>query len=302
MNGRWCCLIKLTTLVLSVSLVTSCTRDAFFGLEEEYDGFSYSKMYEIANSKEYINYQTEVLLAREEINNIDTTNKVMVGSYEGRIIYSIGSTGSIKPLLEARKQLLDSYPDYNNATFEDMQQMFNVAIMNNRELRNLISKISTCADYMTKGNNGETDAWRWIMSSSIKPDEPEGNTGGYPINYKSTHNIWYFHEDYWVCICEAIYLAGGEQKEHGGYCWESDGSGVRVFDINRLEDEMHRVFFAVDPKPTFEFHVHPSGNLSASNKDWSSWSLMSTSVYHRIYDTEGNYKTYSSVFPEIDIF
>lgn len=278
--------------IIIVFLTVSCTRDRFWGIEEDYGDTDYMMLEMIANSKEFIEFKKQSILAWEEMNNIDTTKKVLVDTYKGYPVYAFEEQGSIKILLDANRKLMESYPEYKKLNTLEKQQVLSLSIMNNRSFRNFVSKHNYSFTIKTKGNNGETDAYKWMMTSPNIPQNAEGPLGGYIMNSSSIQNIWYINDDYWVSICEAIYLANGEHKEHGGYCWDSDGSGIRVLDINREEGRMHKVYLSgTTPLPTFDFHIHPSGNLSASSEDYDSWIFM-TGVYHRIYDLNGNYKSY----------
>lgn len=71
---RFACMV---IAILFMTVITSCTSDEFFGIEEDYDGVSFSMLEKIAHSKEYLEFQKQSILSAKEICNLDTANRVM---------------------------------------------------------------------------------------------------------------------------------------------------------------------------------------------------------------------------------
>lgn len=265
-----------------------CTSNDFFGIiEEESAGVCYPKLHEIACSKEFIEFQTQSYLDMEKLLIVDTAQMVVIDTIGGRLLYASKEIGSIRPVLEARQKLVKAYPEYENATAGEKEQILNIALLNSKSLMNLARKISVNNIIRTKSVNYETDAVRWIINGSeydlISESDAEWFVRG---------QYWYSDANVYNCINEALWRTEREGVERGGFGWDSDGSGILVVDPEAIINHMHRTVANVDPLPSYDFHVHPSGNLTASYEDKLGWQI-SPVLVHRIYDISGNYERYN---------
>lgn len=288
--------LVIAVFVLYVSLVTSCTRDEFFQIEKDYEGVDYHMLKKIALSKEYIEFQRQSFLSTKEIFNIDTTQKVVVDYYEGKPVYVIGQEGSIGLLLEAKQRLLESYPEYANTTMYEKNQIINIALINDKSLMQLVEEKMVGTVKRTKSVDYETAAVLYLKRGGELIDDNKSewlvvdNDGG-------TYTF-YSNPDWNMCISDAISKTESNGKEHGGYAWEYDGSGVTIVDHNATSNEMNfphwlDSYAESSPQlfPILDFHIHPSGNLAASPEDYKAWNNLPWRV-HMIFNCSGSYWVY----------
>ena len=277
---------------------TSCTSDHFFGIEEETDCMSYSILNKIAQSKEFMEFQKQSFLSTEELCNVDTTQKVFVKYYNGKSIYAIGGEHTIRPYLEAKHKLVESYPEYEKLTIYEKNQIFNLAIMNNKTLRDLAER---CAPKdminRTKAINYETFAVKYVMSKPYDYEMRDTKYGGEWL-VGGTYT-WYTRENYLTVVSMAIDGTVETGNEHGGYFF-NDNSGILNVDPCATPDSMYFYYYKgvdVDYQPVIDFHVHPDHptnpeqTLQSSPADESSWSEMPWFL-HRIYNKNGVFQTY----------
>ena len=279
-------------------IATSCTSDAFFGFEENYEGLDYQLLNQIAHSKEFINFQELSILSISEFRSIDTTQMVLFDTINGKQVFVTSEKYSIQPVVEARRKLIESYPEFENATFLEKNQIRQISLMDNSQLRNLAKKvIPNYCKAQTKSYDIETDAYRYMLQTSR---HSEGSHQGEWIIKgvnSSTNtevvNSWYIDDDYWNSIYDAIDLVYWFGAEQGGLGWFSDGSGIRIEAPEADSSHLPRVWANAnaEPRPSFEFHVHPSGNLTPSESDMSVF-YNHTGFWHFIFDVDGNYSAF----------
>ena len=297
-------LIKLKSLAvmamcaMGAFFAASCTSDEFFGIEEEADAVAFSTLTKIANSAEYLEYQTQAFLLQLELCSIDTTRKVKVGVIDGKPLYSLDEVKSISSFLEARQKLIETYPNFENATFAEKKQIQNIAILNNKSLR-LFATPNVLA--RTKGSNPETMAGLWISrmcngeNTGYYYDSSEGcyrhrsnveNVPGFQPGDYYTYEMNVFQDSY-EAIAAARSKSINTEKETGGWGW-SDDSAISIYHEQATISMMSFPGFRGNPLPSYDFHFHPSGDLCPSEYDFSS----GHNIYHYIFDYEGNYSCF----------
>jgi len=166
--------VKLDIMLLVVictTITTSCTSDEFFGIKEDYEGVSYSMLEKIANSKEFIEYQTLSYLDMEKLLSIDTTQMVVIDTIEGKPLYTLKEIGSVRLVLEARQKLVESYPEYEKTTAVDKEQILNIALLNNKSLMLQVNQFTQRMTRRTKSVNYETASVSFFQGWAEMIDE-----------------------------------------------------------------------------------------------------------------------------------
>ena len=233
----------------------------------------------------------------EEIRSIDTTQVFVIDYYEGRPVYSTKKQYSIRPVIDARKELVTAYPEYEIATTDECEQILKLAIINNASINSLVKNSFLYAIKRTKSVNEETDAVRRIRKKS--GSEFISDTGDWTDLITGANSewsikglfMWYAYDNYYNTVYDALVLTEGTHKEHGGYCWDSDGSGILIVDPNATAKKMTFNCNNLSPLPSFDFHVHPSGNTGASDDDYSAWVSMFWGD-HYIFNCAGDLRYY----------
>lgn len=282
--------------VLLIFLAASCTSDEFFGIEENYEGIEYRMIKKIAHSKEYIEFQKLSIQSMTELCNIDTTKLEFYDTINGKRVLVSPQKYTIRPVLDARRRLIESFPEYKNASIQEKNQIKQIAMMDNGQLREYAYIYMSSSNYKkTKSYNVETDAYRYmIQSSRHEPGTHEGEWVVTGVNHTTNTevvNYWYIDEDYWNCIYDAIDLVFWFRKEQGGLGWFSDGSGIRISAPEADSGHLPRVWINAQPWPSLEFHVHPSGNLTPSEADMGAY-YNHNGLWHLIFDVDGNYSAF----------
>ena len=285
-------LAKMVVCIMSVCVAASCTSDQFFGIEEETDGTSYSTLNKIAQSKEFIEFQKQSFLSTEEMCNIDTTQKVLFDYFKGKPVYLIGDAHTIRPYLDARQKLVEAYPEYENTTIDEKNQIFNLAIMNNKSLRELAERcIPKALINRTKSINYESYAVIYTRSHPGKFEklsEADGGTWAVLPDY-----TWYTRDDYMTAVNMAISESENTGLERGGLVFY-DYSGIMQVKPNLVPGEIDLWYYpdiTNQYAPQADFHTHPSGNLQPSETDYNSWSFVPWGI-HMIYNCNGDYWVY----------
>lgn len=277
--------------------LASCESDAFWGIEE--DGvIEYSIMKKIAHSKEYFEFLDQSFLDMER-GRLDTAQMVIVDYYEGKPIYSTEEEFSVIPLFKAKQELEKKFPEYENLSDNEKNQIFNIAVMNSPNLRKLADKYIS-KDYMrytvqTKSYHNimdETEAIQYIRRNFPATVSQLGNEIYDQIQIGSC--TWYPYFDYSVMINDVITKASYEHKEVGGfYFW--DQSAIQIYDPNATVNKMTLSHVERDSErgvgPSWDMHVHPQ-SLIASDEDYDTWSKL-TCRTHRIYNYSGEWRPYN---------
>ena len=257
-------LLGMTICIMGASLVTCCTSDDFFQIEEVYEGTDYSILKKIALSKEYIEFQKQSFLVWDIMHDIDTTKKVLLNSYEGRTIYAYEEIVSIKPFFDAKQKLIDSYPDYEKFNVNDKNRILNLAILNNRSLR-ILAENNKSSVHLTKTSNPESMAYRYAQASE-----------GIQINshtWRLGSMAYWYTDDFYANIINQAQSKAEDGKEHGGYFFY-DCSGILNEDLNAAPDSMTFYWNEDLPnneQPIQDFHIHPNDVLVPSDYDIRMW-------------------------------
>lgn len=280
-------LAGLAVCVFGTFIAVSCTSDAFFGLEEDYEGVNYSTLKEIAQSKEYVEFQKQSLLSAELMKNIDTTQVIIAGDFEGKPIYAVGGVVSIASYIEAWENLKELYPEYENTTDEEKNQIFNLALMNNKELRQIAKRCVPLVEKRTKGLNEGSYAVQYALSGGAEL-RSDANGGEWSVGSVT----WYTRDDFSTVLSMALSGSESSGKEMGGY-FCSDGSSILNDDPSATSEQMNFVYFsgAGMCTPIMDFHIHPNNNLNPSEADLNAWSSFPWS-FHYIYGPSGDIQAY----------
>ena len=280
-------LLVLGAGVMAALFEAGCTSNEFFGIEEDVEGgLDYPTMHEIACSQEFIEFQTQSFLNMKKLLDVDTTQMVLIDTIDGKLLYASKEIGNIRPVLEARRQLVETYPEYERSNAIEKEQIMNIALLNDRSLRKIANKNTPGVLMRTKSGNGESDAVKWISAKSSHEQVGENQ-------WLVNGEYWYANTNVYNCINEALWRTECGQVEHGGYGWNSDGSGILIVDPNATIDHMTFWVWYNVPTPHYDFHVHPSGNLSPSPEDRDTWLNIMPTDYHIIFDISGNYEQYN---------
>lgn len=282
----------LTAFIMDVLFATSCTSDEFFGIEEVYDGVDYLTMERIAHSNAYIEFQKQSILCMLAFSNLDTIC-MKLDSIDGQPIWVSNRTFSAQSVFESRQEITDLYPEYDDMSDVEKQQILNIAINSNKQLRTLAHKYLKKNCMNTKSANYESDAVRWIQAGETNL---MGDSYGCSDLLSGANSMWAVGGQYlyayslWTnALADAMNLSRRNGVEFGGYAWESDDSGVLIDDPQSTQSELHSPFIPANPYPSFHFHIHPSGNLSPSEADKNSLNLLSYfGCSYIIFDLEGN--------------
>ena len=289
----------IASCMMSAFLAFSCTSDEFFGIKEDYEGIEYPILQDIAHSAEYIEYQKQSILSMVELRSLDTTKCVFYDTINGKRILVSPQKTSIRTVLDAKRKVVELFPEFEEATITEKRQIRQIAMMDNNQLRKLSKKYSLYSRTMTKSSSGETDAHRFAMLVSCERQELDDDM--YCFYAEGYTNNWYIDDDYWVSVECALSYTESMKQETGGYGFDSDGSGIWITSSEADIGHIRRIAVPnesnngqwQDPWPTFEFHVHPSCVLIPSEGDWSTYYNQSVNgLWHLIFDLEGNYSAF----------
>lgn len=283
----------MTVCIIGACFATSCTSDEFYGIQEKTESLDFPTLSKIARSKEFIEYQKQAFLNIEIINSIDNTKKEVVDFFQGKPVYAIGNVLSIRPYLDARKKLLEEYPEFIKITDEDKNQILSLAILNNKSLRQLAEKYipNTDVNKRTKAINYESYAVKYVKAGTGEYQMRDTRDGGEWL--VAGFVTWYTRDSFQSVLDMAIDKTNSTENEHGGYHF-ADGSGTLNDDPTATPDSMTFIFWPTvqeDYTPTFDFHVHPNDNLDYSLYDALMWDSMPWD-FHFIYDTNGDLQPY----------
>lgn len=262
----------MTVCVIGVLFVASCTSDEFFGIEADHEGVDYSTLNNIALSKEYVEYQKQLFLSLNAMNSIDTTKKVIVDYYEGRTIYAYEEIVSFRPLFDAYKELIESYPEYEKTNNKEKHQILNLAIYNNRSLRKMSEKYQFVTS-RTKSCSPESMAYLYAQASNAV----QINSCKWSVENVA---YWYADDFYPIIVSAALNMSYESGNECGGMVFFDD-SGILNEDLNATPESMTLYYDERIPfQPIYDFHVHPDDDLNCSDEDVLLWALEPWSVHY----------------------
>lgn len=282
---------RMVASLVTMFLFACCSSEEFFGIvDTETDNNEYGKLYAIACSKEFVEFQTECYLELEEMLDVDTTQMVIIDYYEGKPIYTSQKTGSIRAIIEARQKLAVQYPEFENTTMTERNEILQIALIHNRSLMKLAKKILPKALDKTKSVCYGSNAVCWTEQLS-DAQLVNGNSAEWLVQGCSI----FAYENSYDAICDALWKTECANKEYGGYGW-SDMSAVLIDDPSATRGTMKLGFlnsYNISPAPEYDFHVHPSGNLTPSAADKEAWcSSQIPSDYHYIFSIAGDWQEY----------
>lgn len=141
-------LAGMVMFVLGVLIISSCSKEDFFGLNE-YETLDYSKKAEIALSPEYTNYTIACLRLTKAMDNLgDSTKEQNQGTLFGKPIVYEETGVPIKDLIE---RLYDAYPELINADMPDFEEIHQIALSKNLALKKMMPGKKGIAS--TRGNS-----------------------------------------------------------------------------------------------------------------------------------------------------
>lgn len=284
--------IHLMTLSMAFAIFeVSCTSDQFFGIEENSEGLNYSVLNKIAQSKEYIEFQKQSFLNMDKLLSVDTTQMEVIDTIGDRLLYASKEKGSIRPVLDAWQKLVELYPEYEETTLEEREQILNIALLNSKSLMMQVNKNTSGVLKRTKSLNEETASVQFFLGWA---ELIEHNDSYYQWIIYNQNGYWGVNscDNWFICVDYSIRKTVEDGKEHGGYGW-TDTSGATIDDQNAARDSMSFVWNGYDttPYPYFDYHVHPSGNLTPSECDNASWSSVPWGM-HMIVNCNADYIVY----------
>lgn len=284
--------IHLMTLSMAFAIFeVSCTSDQFFGIEENAEGLNYSVLNKIAQSKEYIEFQKQSFLNMDKLLSVDTTQMEVIDTIGDRLLYASKEKGSIRPVLDAWQKLVELYPEYEETTLEEREQILNIALLNSKSLMMQVNKNTSGVLKRTKSLNEETASVQFFLGWA---ELIEHNISFYQWIIYNQNGYWGVNscDNWFICVDYSIRKTEGDGKEHGGYGW-TDTSGATIDDYYASRDSMNLVWngYGTTPYPYFDYHVHPSGNLTPSEWDNASWSSVPWGM-HMIVNCNADYIVY----------
>lgn len=284
--------IHLMTLSMALTIFeVSCTSDQFFGIEADAEGLNYSVLNKIAQSKEYIEFQKQSFLNMDKLQSVDTTQMVVIDTIGDRLLYASKEIGSIRPVLDAWQKLVELYPEYEETTFEEREQILNIALLNSKSLMMQANQNTSRILKRTKSLNEETSSVKFFLGWA---ELIEHNISFYRWIINNQNGCWNVNscDNWFICVNYSIGRTEKDGKEHGGFGW-TDTSGATIDDIYAASDSMSYVWngYGTTPYPYFDYHVHPSGNLTPSECDNSSWSSVPWGM-HMIVNCNAEYIVY----------
>lgn len=268
--------------------MVSCTSDQFFGIEEETDGLNYSVLNKIALSKEYVEFQKQMYLSTEAIDNIDTTKKVIVNYCKGKAVYAYEEIVSFKGVFDAYQQLVESYPEYKSTNANERKQILKLALYNNASLKMLLNKYHF-ATHGTKSCSPESLAYLYAQASdAVRETDSKWIVGD--VGY------WYLDDYYPIIVNAALNMSYESGNEWGGMVFFDD-SGILNEDLNASPISMNlywdeRISF----QPIYDFHVHPDDDINCSDEDVLSWALLPWSIHYIV--TKSGCERYEVDWPD----
>jgi hypothetical protein len=271
--------LAIIAFVISASAI-SCSNDEFFMLNCTDSPLDIKT---IANSFEYREYLNEYYRCLNSALETDTSQMELVDDLGTHLIYCKIETCDFSGVISKLKELEHSYPEFASATPLEQKSVMDYAIANDDNLRKEIG-IKAKPFKRTRSGNYE-DAFVSMMCYSFN---------GY-FFFREDTRIELGTSAYAKCAAATFTMAKG--VEHGGYGW-SDGSGVVLYDPHATSNSMRMLSTFNSPMPDYSFHIHPSGNLSPSNKDKSYW-IGSGIEKHLILNTSLGCKTYKVIGSQI---
>ena len=200
----------MAVFAFGVLATSSCSKDEFFGLEDSQFIDSSTKT-EIAMSQEYVDF----VLACSEMADymsqpMDTSNAILKTGPDGKRIYTKdGPQLSAMALLEVLKE---KYPMLEKADQIDFDEIFKIAISENKALKRVASKTSP----KTKAN-ANADSFRWALSNN-RPTAGTSDEGWmiycYPFEVPAIQNV--------------LFLASEEDNLYLGGLYFGDGSAAAM--------------------------------------------------------------------------
>ena len=234
----------------------------------------------------------------EEINNLDTTKTIIIGYVDGKPMYGVGATFSISNVLDARQRLKEAYPEYEEATDDEKNEILNIAILYDKSLLDMAKKSVPNNQYSTKVLCRDKYAYKYVHSGEPGTIEClSEEDGGEWLVLNRYH--WYARSWWYDAVCMAISATEESGLERGGYAF-GDQSGLLTIDPDAINteyySEMSFVWWDLSPgnefQPVGDFHVHPSyNNVIPSDSDRVTWSRMPWGQ-HLIFDLGGHAEKY----------
>lgn len=298
---------EITIYMICAFVISSCTRDEFFGIDEDDLGITMSEMYKIAKSKEFFEYEEACFKFLSKLGNMDTTKMNLSKTIDGIPFYYMIDEISFKMVLDKRELLNIAFDDFKDATDADLYQIRLIALSKNNNYKKLIYENNSNLIKRTKGSNDETLAEVWFqrkINNGFEYDPVEGcwKYGDYyeaepGSSFSSGYYSWSFN--LFAQAMEAIDSSKNKSmstgNEAGGWIW-SDYSAVTLYDEGASPTRMAWPGGAMNPAPTNDYHFHPSGNLIPSEEDWQTW-FKHPDRCHYIFNYEGG--TYAVYIPDL---
>lgn len=162
---------------------------------------------------------------------------------------------------------------------------------NRKSLMKLAAKCVPNVLIRTKSVDYETDAVSYLLGKNGIELIDSNNAEWLVVDKDGRSYSFYSNSDWNVCVYDAIDRSESTGKENGGYAWDYDGSGVTIVDHEAEEHSMYLPHWIASPLPSLDFHVHPSGNLQASEDDYNTWTNKPWGL-HMIVNCNGDFWVY----------
>jgi len=272
----------LAVCALGALAVSSCTKDEFFGLEDSVV-IDASTKYEIAMSQEYADYARACFEMVETMNQpVDTTKMEIKGVINDKPVYT--KNGSMSSLTDLLNKLKKAFPELANADKIDFNEITEIALSNNENLKDLSSKILSRTKSYEDRQSGH-----WLYS-----------VAEHYYNISSWDSPWLDIENWLFTAFDGVYDAVGEViylTTETCYSYDATGGGIIFGDWSAVSMVCFGEYLWPDavsygsPAPEADFIVVPSLNMSMTDL----WYYMGGSYWsggrtHYIYDHRGNYK------------
>lgn len=188
-------LTGMAVFALGVLATSSCSKDEFFGLEES-EVIDASTKTEIAMSQEYVDFVLACSEMAEYMSQpMDTANAVVKTGLDGKRIYcKDGPQLSAMALVEVLK---NKYPELEKADQIDYDEILEIALSKNKELKRVAS---------TKTYNAYPDSWHWALSNNRSTSCFSWDGWmiySYPYEVSAIQNVLFLASE-----CDELYLGG----------------------------------------------------------------------------------------------
>lgn len=283
-------LALMAICTLGILVVSSCTKDEFFGLEDS-EVLDYSTKYEIAMSQEFSDYVIKTIGFIEELDNpVDTTGQKLYCVIDDKPVYVKTGTSIYQDVLESLSSLKKKYPQLTKADAIDFDELIKIALSNNEDLS------TYAAIYKSETKAGLYNSRSWfvqLLNGTWGEDYYcDGDLGC--MNATQDGKTWYMGA-WWnkvSAVNQAIYLSQEANVTTGGFFW-GDGSGTSMICSQAEGDLMPWPRFATNGplRPEADFMVRPSGNLALPESNIGDY-YFHTGRMHFIYNYEGEYAVY----------